>query len=68
MSINTLTLAGIVALEHLYTYLETRHIQTWLVVFSLWVKKNFTCYKLLFKNQGIYNGLIAGSSCGDFHK
>lgn len=37
MSIITLILAGIVALEHLYImYLETlRHIQTRLVVFSI---------------------------------
>ena len=63
MSIITLILAGIVALEHLYImYLET---------FATTSKKTAEVFQMdqeelsrpsvntLFKNQGIYNGLLA---------
>ena len=58
MSIITLILAGIVALEHLYImYLETfaTHSDTT----SRALKLFFSHIKNLLKNQGIYNGLIA---------
>ena len=54
MSIITLILAGIVALEHLYImYLESR-------VFNMSKEElQRDSVTNLFKNQGIYNGLIA---------
>ena len=63
MSIITLILAGIVALEHLYImYLETfaTHSDTTSRVFNM-SKEELQRDSItnLFKNQGIYNGLIA---------
>ena len=63
MSIITLILAGIVALEHLYImYLETfaTHSDTTSRVFNMSKEElQRDSVTNLFKNQGIYNGLIA---------
>ena len=63
MSIITLILAGIVALEHLYImYLETfaTHSDMTSRVFNMSKEElQRDCVTNLFKNQGIYNGLIA---------
>ena len=62
MSIITLILAGIVALEHLYImYLETfaTHSNTTSRVFNMSKEElQRDSVTNLFKNQGIYNGLI----------
>ena len=63
MSIIILILAGIVALEHLYImYLETfaTHSDTTSRVFNMSKEElQRDSVTNLFKNQGIYNGLIA---------
>ena len=63
MSIITLILAGIVALEHLYImYLETfaTHSDMTSRVFNMSKEElQRDSVTNLFKNQGIYNGLIA---------
>ena len=63
MSIITLILAGIVALEHLYImYLETfaTHSDTTSRVFNMRKEElQRDSVTNLFKNKGIYNGLIA---------
>ena len=63
MSIITLILAGIVALEHLYImYLETfaTHSETTSRVFYMRKEElQRDSVTNLFKNKGIYNGLIA---------
>ena len=63
MSIITLILAGIVALEHLYImYLETfaTHSDTTSRVFNMSKEElQRDSVTNLFKNQGIFNGLIA---------
>lgn len=63
MSIITLILAGVVALEHLYImYLETfaTHSATTSRVFNMSKEElQRPSVTNLFKNQGIYNGLIA---------
>ena len=65
MSIITLILAGIVALEHLYImYLETfaTHSDTTSRVFNMRKEElQRDSVTNLFKNQGIYNGIFTNS-------